>query len=190
MGVVAFAEEMRDAGVRLLQYRNKTGSPREILDDAVAIGEVFHGTGCRLVLNDRPDLALLAGWSGVHVGQEDLPPAAVRHVFGEQACWVGISTHTEEQVRAAEQEQPDYIAVGPVFTTGSKADAEPVIGLAGVRRARELTPRPLVAIGGITRANARRVIEAGADSVAVIGALLAIGEHPGKIAAEFLELLR
>ena len=104
--------------------------------------------------------------------------------------WVGVSTHTEEQVRVADLSCADYVAVGPVFATGTKVDAEPVIGLEGVRRARRLTKKPIVAIGGITRANARSVIDAGADSVAVISALLVEGETVEKVARDFLENLR
>ena len=104
--------------------------------------------------------------------------------------WVGVSTHTDEQVRAAELSSADYVAIGPVFATGTKADAEQVVGLEGVRRARALTSKPLVAIGGITRANARSVIDAGADSVAVISGLFGKGENVEKVARDFLELLR
>jgi thiamine-phosphate pyrophosphorylase len=103
---------------------------------------------------------------------------------------VGVSAHTDQQVRAAELSCADYVAIGPVFATGTKADTEPVVGLDGVRRARALTHKPLVAIGGITRANARSVIEAGADSVAVISALLVPGESVEKVARDFLDLLR
>ncbi len=130
---------------------------------------------------------MLAGW-GVHVGHLDLAPADARRVVGVGKV-VGVSTHNDEQVMAADASDADYVAVGPVFATSTKADAEPVVGLEGVRRARALTRKPLVAIGGITRENARSVIEAGADAVAVIGGLLAAGEQPGKIAKDFLEIL-
>jgi thiamine-phosphate pyrophosphorylase len=104
--------------------------------------------------------------------------------------WVGVSTHTEEQVRVADASCADYVAVGPVFATGTKVDAEPVIGLEGVRRARSLTTKPIVGIGGITRSNAKSVIDAGADSVAVISALFVEGETVEKVARDFLEILR
>lgn len=187
--VRAFGEEMLEAGVRLLQYRNKRGAAQEILRDAVALLDVFSGSGCRLVMNDRADLAVLAGFGGVHVGQGDLSPEDARRVVGVER-WVGISTHTEGQVRMADLSCADYVAVGPVFNTGTKLDAEPVVGLEGVRRARMLTQKPIVAIGGITRANARSVIEAGADSVAVISGLLVEGERAGKVAEDFLRNLR
>lgn len=183
------AGELCSAGVEILQYRAKLLSPQEILRGAEAISEAFRGSAALLVLNDRPDLAVLAGWSAVHVGQGDLPVSAARKVFGAKNAWVGVSTHTETQLLEAEQAEPDYIAVGPVFVTGSKRDAEPVVGLDGVRRARALTRKPLVAIGGVTQENARSVMDAGADCVAVIGALLAPGKRPGQIAADFLKLL-
>jgi thiamine-phosphate pyrophosphorylase len=183
-----FATELRNAGVSLLQYRDKTGMPQDILRSAGLIREAFVGVDCRLILNDRADLAVLAGWDGVHVGQTDLVPEDARRVVGN-GRWVGVSTHSDEQVRVADGGDADYVAVGPVFATGTKADAEPVIGLDGVRRARALTGKPIVAIGGITRANARSVIEAGADSVAVISALLAEGESVEKVARDFIEIL-
>ena len=184
-----FARELRDAGVTLLQYRDKSGAPQEILRAAEEIAAVFAGVDATLILNDRADLAVLAGWSGVHVGHLDLPPAAVRRVLGVGRA-IGVSTHNDEQVRVADTGEADYVAVGPVFATSTKLNAEPVVGLEGVRRARALTAKPIVAIGGITRENARAVIDAGADSVAVIGGLFSDGERPGKVARDFLYRLR
>ena len=209
--VLLFVEELRAAGVELLQYRNKSGGPQVVLRDAAMIGGVMAGSLCRLIMNDRADLAVLAGWSGVHVGQGDLSPEDAKAVvlrtmpthrmkqgrdeWGTRIVpgsefWVGVSTHTEEQVRVAEVSCADYVAVGPVFATGTKVDAEPVIGLEGVRQARALTKKPIVAIGGITRENARSVIDAGADSVAVISGLIVEGERVEKVARDFLEKLR
>jgi thiamine-phosphate pyrophosphorylase len=184
-----FAEELKAAGVALLQYRNKVGAPPAILRDAAVIWEVFAGSGCRLILNDHADLVGPAGFGGVHVGQGDLSPEDARRVVGATR-WVGVSTHNDEQVRIADETSADYIAVGPVFATGTKLDAEAVIGLEGVRRARGLTKKPIVAIGGITRRNARSVVDAGADSVAVISGLFVEGESVEKVARDFLELLR
>jgi thiamine-phosphate pyrophosphorylase len=189
ISMVEFAESLRAAGVTLLQYRDKTAGPQAVLRNAAMIAAVFAGSGTKLILNDRADLAALAGWGGVHVGQGDLPAADARRVVGA-GRWVGVSTHTEEQVRVAELSCADYVAIGPVFATGTKLDAEPVVGLEGVRRARALTTKPVVAIGGITRENARSVIEAGADSVAVISALLVEGESVEKVARDFIEFLR
>jgi thiamine-phosphate pyrophosphorylase len=184
-----FARGLRAAGVRLVQYRDKNGSPQEVLRATSILCEALSGSGGCLIMNDRADLAVLANFDGVHVGQDDLSFEDARRVVGPQKI-VGVSTHTDEHVRAAEQTSADYIAIGPVFATTTKADTEPVVGLEGVRRARTLTTKPLVAIGGITRANARSAIEAGADSVAVISGLLAEGESVEQVARDFLELLR
>jgi thiamine-phosphate pyrophosphorylase len=193
-----FARELREAGVGMVQYRDKTGSPQEILCAAFLLREAFTGTRCRLILNDRADLAVLAGFDGVHVGQGDMSPQDARRVVGMGRI-VGVSTHTDEQVVAADPmsqnrdmghpSAADYVAIGPVFATGTKADAEAVVGLEGVRRARALTTKPLVAIGGITRSNARSVLAAGADSVAVISGLFAPGESVEKVARDFLAIL-
>jgi thiamine-phosphate pyrophosphorylase len=183
------AEDLKAAGAQLLQYRNKVSEPDSILRSAAVVWEVLAGTGCRLIMNDRADLAVLAGFAGVHVGQGDLSPEDARRVVGVER-WVGVSTHNDEQVRVANETSADYIAVGPVFATGTKLDAEPVIGLDGVRRARALTKKPVVGIGGITRGNARSVIDAGADSIAVISALFVEGETVEKVARDFLEILR
>ncbi|MDE1161672.1 MAG: thiamine phosphate synthase [Acidobacteriaceae bacterium] len=186
--VSCFAGELARAGVKLLQLRDKRGEPQEVLRSASAIKHAFDGTHCQLVLNDRADLARLAGWSGVHVGHTDMPPAEVRELLLTDA-FVGVSTHNDQQVLAADAGCADYVAIGPIFATGTKLDADPVVGLEGLRRARALTRKPIVAIGGITRQNAQSVLDAGADCVAVIGGLFIPGERPGKVASDFLELL-
>jgi thiamine-phosphate pyrophosphorylase len=184
-----YAHQLRGAGVELVQYRDKSGSPRAILRAASTLREVFAGTPARLILNDRADLAVLANFDGVHVGQNDLSPADARRVVGPSKL-VGVSTHTDDQVRAAALTPADYIAIGPIYSTSTKPDAEKPVGLEGIRRARALTTKPLVAIGGITRANARSVIDAGADSVAIISAFFAPGETVAQVARDFLKLLR
>lgn len=179
-----FAEELLSAGVTLLQYRNKQGSARQILEHARELRRLA-GVGVRLIMNDRADLCLAAGFDGVHVGQDDLPPDAARRIVGN-TLWMGVSTHNPEQLRVAGQTDADYLAIGPVFATGSKLNPDPVIGLGGVLAARALTRKPLVAIGGITRTNARSVIDAGADAVAVISDLL---RDPRRAVDEFQHLL-
>ena len=171
------AEQLRDAGVTLLQYRDKTGTRDQILHNSRTIQRIFSGVNCMLVLNDDPALAVLSGWNAVHVGQGDATVSEARTLLLSGGL-VGCSTHNDKQVAAADVAEADYVAIGPVFDTGTKADAELVVGLDGVRRARALTRRPLVAIGGITPENASSVIAAGADSVAVIGALFS---GPGTI---------
>jgi len=143
------------------------------------------GNCVRLIMNDRADLCLAAGFDGLHLGQDDLSPAAARLVIGPDAV-VGFSTHSPRQVAEADAMPLDYVAVGPVFATSTKANADPVIGIEGVSTARALTRKPLVAIGGITRANCRSVIEAGADSVAIIADLL---RDPRGAVEEFLRIL-
>ncbi len=143
---------------------------------------------CRLILNDHADLAASVGADGVHLGQTDLAPAGARVLL--PSGLIGISTHSDEEIITADAGPADYIAVGPIFTTNTKQDTAPVVGLDLLRRARALTAKPLVAIGGITRANARSVLDAGADSVAVISALLVPGERVDTIVRDFLDILR
>ena len=183
--LLAFAEELVQGGCRLLQYRNKSGNARIMLDQARELKKQV-GTSASLIMNDRADLCLVAEFDGVHVGQEDLSPKAVRAIIGPDRR-LGVSTHNPEQLREGDVTSADYLAIGPVFATSSKENPDPVVGLEGVRRARALTRKPLVAIGGITRANAASVIAAGADSVAVISDLL---REPRNSAEEFLRILR
>jgi thiamine-phosphate pyrophosphorylase len=178
------AESLVAGGVTLLQYRNKSGNSRQMLEQARELKKRIGG-GAKLIMNDRADLCLAADFDGLHLGQEDLSPEAARRIIGLER-WLGVSTHNPAQLSVADKTSADYLAIGPVFATSSKENPDPVIGLEGVRRARELTRKPLVAIGGITRANARSVIEAGADSVAVISDLL---PDPRKSAEEFLRIL-
>ena len=180
----AAAEEIADGGVTLLQYRNKTGSARQILEVACELKSRI-GNSVTLIMNDRADLCLAATYDGLHVGQEDLSPEGARRVIGPE-LWLGVSTHNPEQIKEADATSADYIAIGPVFVTSSKERPDPVIGVEGVRQARQLTRKPLVAIGGITRANALEVIQAGADSVAVISDLV---RDPRKSAEEFFRIL-
>ncbi|HEX4038700.1 MAG TPA: thiamine phosphate synthase [Acidobacteriaceae bacterium] len=183
--------ELAEAGVEILQYRNKRDDDVFVAEDLLAIRE-SSGT-MRLILNDRAALAAGAGWGGVHVGQDDLPPSEARQIVGRGAL-VGLSTHNDAQVIVANREPVDYIAIGPVFATPTKLDSSPVIGLEGVARARALIDKPLVAIGGITRETAPAVYDAGADSIAVIGAIFgsagAHGRSPADSARDFLEIFK
>ena len=180
----AAAEEFAAAGVALLQYRNKSGNAREMLEHAHQLKRSIGGR-VKLIMNDRADVCL-AAFDGLHIGQDDISPEAARAIIGPDR-WLGISTHYPEQIAAADRTDADYLAIGPVFATASKQNPDPVVGLEGVRRAKELTRKPLVAIGGITRENARSVVEAGADSVAVISDLL---PDPRKSAEAFFQVLR
>jgi thiamine-phosphate pyrophosphorylase len=182
--MLAAAMELAAAGCTLVQYRNKSGNARQMLDQGREL-KARLGTNVKLIMNDRADLCLAADCDGLHVGQDDLSPESARRIIGP-ARWLGVSTHNPEQVAEADKTSADYLAIGPVFATSSKANPDPVVGLEGVRRARELTRKPLVAIGGITRVNARSVMEAGADSVAVISDLL---RDLRKSAEEFFKVL-
>ncbi len=184
VALLTFAENIAAAGCTLLQYRNKFGNSRVMLEQARELKNRM-GTSVRLIMNDRADLCLAAEFDGVHVGQDDLLPESVRRIIGTNR-WLGVSTHNPEQLREADLTSADYLAIGPVFATSSKEKPDPVVGLDGVRRARALTRKPLVAIGGITRANAASVIDAGADSVAVISDLV---RDPRKSAEEFFRIL-
>jgi thiamine-phosphate pyrophosphorylase len=177
------AEEILAGGVTLLQYRNKSGNACEMLEQARELKRRLDGA--KLIMNDRADLCLAAEFDGVHVGQEDLSPEGAREVVGT-ILWLGVSTHNPRQIEEADKTSADYVAIGPVFSTASIANPDPVVGLEGVHQARALTRKPLVAIGGINRANCRSVIEAGADSVAVISDLM---REPRKSAEDFLRIL-
>ena len=182
--IVEFARDLGEGGVTLLQYRNKEGDTRSMLRHAREIKRVLEGKA-KLIMNDRADICVAAGYDGIHLGQDDLPAEGARLVVGAERI-VGVSTHNLAQVQEADAGPADYIAIGPVFPTTGKKDPDVVVGLEGVRAARAATKKPLVAIGGITRSNAKSVIEAGADSVAVISGLLS---SPRKMAEEFLRLL-
>lgn len=181
------AQELAAAGVRLMQYRDKSASPRDLLQTSRELVSSLKPRGVSVVVNDRPDIAALAGAAGVHVGQEDLEPQQARAVVGKE-IWVGVSTHNLEQFRRATATSADYIAVGPIFPTTSKQNPDPVVGLEFIRQVRTLTHQPIVAIGGITLERAASVIAAGADSVAVIRDVVCAAE-PGERARRFLEML-
>jgi thiamine-phosphate pyrophosphorylase len=181
------AQELAAAGVRLLQYRNKSASARELLETSRELVSSLESSRTALIVNDRPDVAALAGAKGVHVGQDDLDAEQARAVVGKE-MWVGTSTHNLEQFRRAVATSSDYIAVGPIFATTSKANPDPVVGVELIREVRALTDKPIVAIGGITLERAKAVIDAGADSVAVISDIL-LARNPGERARQYVDLL-
>ena len=184
---LAVAETLLSAGVRLIQYRGKSDTSRRLFDVSSAIAERVRQAGGIFIVNDRADVARLSRADGVHVGQEDLWVEQARRVLlpGQR---LGVSTHTRTQFEEAEATSVDYLAFGPIFTTGSKERPDPVVGLDRLREMRTLTRKPLVAIGGITLDNAASVIEAGADSVAVIHDLLAVEDIETR-ARKFLQVL-
>lgn len=183
---IAFAEMLAESGVGLIQYRNKQASSRGLFQISRNLVNFLNPRGVRVIVNDRPDIARLADAGGVHIGQEDLQVEDARAICGA-GRWVGVSTHTLEQVREAGKTSADYIAVGPVFATSTKRNPDPIVGIDFIRRARQLTNRPLVAIGGITVERGAEVFRAGADSVAVARDLLTAPD-PGARVREFLNM--
>lgn len=185
------AEQVRRlaaGGIRLVQLRDKTASPREFYRAAADAVDVAAEWGVQLIINDRVDIALAVGAAGVHVGQDDLPPEKARALLGPGRI-VGVSTHSLEQALMADRLPVDYIAIGPIFPTTTKSDHEPVVGLELIRTLRPLIHKPLVAIGGITLETAPQVIGAGADAVAVISDLLRAPDITERAGA-FCERLR
>ena len=211
-----FGEELLRGGARLIQLRDKSADWRRFLTCARELRRITRGRA-GLIVNDRVDLAIAADADGVHLGQDDLSPEAVRKIFdaleshserigppatrvgvkdlvdemdkkraNQQHLVIGYSTHNREQVTVADGLPVDYLAIGPVFATSSKANPDPAIGVSGVRQARGASSRPLVAIGGITRQNCLEVIGAGAHSVAVISDLL---DSPAKAVEQFMRIL-
>ena len=176
-----FARELVAGGATLLQLREKDASAKEVLRLARELRRILRDE-ITLIINDRPDLTIAADANGAHVGQDDIPPEAARRILGNQRI-LGISTHNLEQLALAQQTSANYLAIGPVFPTSSKKSPDPAVGLEGIRQGRANTEKPLIAIGGITLQNCRSVIEAGADSVAVISELLS---DPRKVTAQFL----
>jgi thiamine-phosphate pyrophosphorylase len=180
------ARQILDAGARILQLRHKEFFSAQALDEAGRIAELCRAAGAVFVVNDRADIAALLN-AGLHLGQEDLAPSVARLVLKTGA--IGFSTHNAAQLRAAGAERADYLAIGPVFATASKVNPDPVLGLDELRQLRALTDGPLVAIGGITRANAAEVIAAGADSVAVISDLYPEDSNIGARITEWLSIV-
>lgn len=166
--VIDTARAILDAGAKILQLRHKDFFSRDVFAEAERIAGLCRRAGARFMINDRADIAALLG-AGLHLGQEDLTPTQARAVL--KTGMIGYSTHNETQLRAALNEPADYLAIGPIFATSTKENPDPIVGLTDLRRLRPITDRPLVAIGGITRANALSVLESGADSVAVISDL-------------------
>jgi thiamine-phosphate pyrophosphorylase len=164
------AGAMLEAGAAILQIRHKGHWTRDLFEQAQLVMRLCEHAAIPLIVNDRADVALLLN-AGLHLGQDDVPPQDARRLIGAATC-LGYSTHNAGQLTTAAQEPVDYLAIGPLFATQSKINPDPVVGVERLRAWRALTTRPLVAIGGITRENARSVLEAGADSVAVIGDLL------------------
>ena len=167
--MVDAAKSLLDGGAEILQYRHKEFWSREVVAEAERVQDLCRSRGVLFVVNDRADYARMLG-AGLHLGQDDLPPRAARELLGADSI-IGYSTHNEVQLMAAASEPVDYVALGPMFGTVSKRNPDPVVGVAHLREWRGIVAQPLVAIGGITRSNAKEVWDVGADMVAVIGDL-------------------
>jgi thiamine-phosphate pyrophosphorylase len=183
---IAIAASLAQSGCQLMQIRAKHYDPAKQLEIATQLARALDSTRVRLIVNDRADIALLAGAGGVHVGQQDLEVEQARAICGT-AMWVGVSTHTLDQVRAADCISADYIAFGPIFPTSTKLKPDALVGLEGLRAARAATRKPIVAIGGITLDRARAAYGAGADSLAIASDLLR-AENPAARAQEYLAI--
>lgn len=182
------ARALIGAGTGILQIRHKGHWPRGLFEAAARIREQCRAADAVFVINDRADMAALLD-AALHVGQDDLPPEDARRLIGADRL-LGFSTHNDAQLRAAASEPADYLALGPIFATSSKEKPDPVVGVDRLRQWRALTPRPLVAIGGITRRTARAVLEAGADSLAVISDLIPESPEPRALAERMKEWLQ
>ncbi len=168
-------------GVTCVQLREKTCGTREFVAEARALRAVLRGTGVPLIVNDRVDVALAAGADGVHLGQRDMSVADARRL-GPSAWIIGVSAESRDDAIRAEKDGADYVGVSPVFATATKADHAPPLGLEGLRAIRAAVGIPLVAIGGIHVENARAVIRAGANGLAVVSAIVS-AESPRAAAA-------
>ena len=173
-----------EAGALLFQYRNKTASMKEAYVEALALRQAAAKAGVLFIVNDRCDLAVAVDADGVHLGQGDLPLHLARKVMGPDKL-IGISTHNPDQVREATAGKPDYLGFGPIFKPGSKQDHDPVVGLEGLRAMRSLTSLPVFAIGGIQIDQVGAVMNAGANGVAVISAILKAADI-GHVVRKFL----
>jgi len=183
---VELAQKLFDGGARLVQVRNKKAGARELLRQVERVLE-FAPSDAQVVVNDRVDVALIAGAGGVHLGQTDLPPEEARRVLGDGRI-VGFSTHNLEQALKADQLPVDYVAVGPIYRTTSKENPDPVLGMENLEAIRQAVRKPIVAIGGIRLEAAQEVLRAGASSIAVISDILTSSDIPRRV-RDWLERL-
>jgi thiamine-phosphate pyrophosphorylase len=185
--ILDIAQQLIGAGVRILQYRDKVGTSAAMLQTSKVLAHACNEAGVSFFVNDRPDVAFLAGAAGVHVGQHDLSVEQARSIVGPDR-WVGVSTHNREQFASAAATSADYIAIGPVYATSSKVNPDAVVGINLIRELHRVTNKPIVAIGGIQLERAEEVLRAGADSVAVIGDIL-LAPDPRERARQFVQKL-
>lgn len=175
-------ERLADAGVRLVQLREKKATARNLLEDACGLVELAAKRDLPVIINDRADIAWLAKAAGVHLGQEDLPAAQARTILGTDKI-IGYSTHNLAQALEADQSSADYVAIGPVASTTSKENPDPIVSMDELKLIRAQVRKPLVAIGGITPEIAASLFDIGIDSVAVIRGLLCAENVSAKVKA-------
>lgn len=179
-------QQLIEGGAAFIQLRDKHSTPREFYESAKSVMDFTRGSEVKIIINDRVDIALAVKADGVHLGQDDLPPQYARQILGEKAI-IGFSTHNIPQAIEAAKFSLDYIAIGPIFSTSTKENPDPVVGLEGLKTVREsIGAFPLVAIGGINSANAKDVLANGADSLAIISGIL---REPTKISQAFRQFV-
>lgn len=180
-------EKLIAGGAKFIQLRDKNSTPKDFYEAAKAVIDFTRGKDVKIIINDRVDIALVVKADGVHLGQDDLPPENARQILGENAI-IGFSTHNISQAIEAIKLPLDYIAIGPIFTTSTKENPDPVVGIEGLKTVREAIGNfPLVAIGGINSENAKEVLNNGANSVAVISQIL---HEPEKITETFQQFVK
>ncbi|MCB1022814.1 MAG: thiamine phosphate synthase [Acidobacteria bacterium] len=168
----AQVKSLIEGGAEMIQLREKTATTDIFYADTLSAVTAAEFSKAKIIVNDRVDIALAAKAAGVHLGQDDLPPEEARRILGDDAV-IGYSTHNPAQAMGAVELPIDYIAIGPVFETSTKKNADPAVGIEGVRRVREAVKDfPIVAIGGITYDNFQEILDSGADSVAIISGIL------------------
>lgn len=172
--------EAGEAGVKLVQYRNKAGSMKQAYEVASALREIANECAMVFVVNDRCDLAMAVGADGVHLGQTDLPLTLARNLVGKEML-IGVSTHNAQQVQKATEDEADYLGFGPIFPTGTKSNPDPVVGIQGMKHIRNLTSLPVFAIGGIVPDSVSELCKAGANGVAVASGILDATDRPKAI---------
>ena len=187
-GILKDVEQVLEAGCKIIQYREKDKSSEEILKEAKQLADLCKDKDALFIVNDRLDIALAVEADGVHLGQNDLPLDLARKVLGKKKI-IGTSNHSIKEAKQSESAGADYISIGPVFHTDTKKDAGLPLGLELLKQVRAITKLPIVAIGGVNEENLEDVLQAGADSVAIISAIV-LTENPGKSAERIIEKIR
>jgi len=188
INILEAVQEATAAGISALQLRVKQASTRDFFHLATQLASFLQSSSIPFIINDRVDIALACGADGVHLGQDDLPPEVARKILGPNKI-IGLSVNTVTEAREAARSGVDYLGVGPIFPTSSKKNLRPLLGLEGLQKIRQVTSLPILAIGGINPENAAGVLQAGADGVAVISAILGAADITQQV-KRFLQVLK